>query len=81
MKTVKVSDLRLGDVVQCFDAPWGTGIVKKIGEDGATIFRPYGTTADFAYSGGVLCYVGTEEYTVSRNSEIVLYERKELASN
>lgn len=35
--------------------------VCKVNEDGTVdLFRPYTHTADFSYTGGVICYVGIE---------------------
>jgi hypothetical protein len=42
--------------------PWSTAIVKQIGDGEATFFCPYGTTAGFTHSGGVICYVGIDEF-------------------
>ena len=53
---------RLGDTVSCgWVDGWDTAIVSRLNEDGTIdLFRPYGTTADFSYTGGVMCYVGIE---------------------
>ena len=58
-----LTDLHLGDCVQAFDGPYGTAIVKKIDNDIVTFFRPYGAHEHFSYSGGVICYVGIEEFS------------------
>lgn len=78
---IKAKDLRLADVVD--DSPFiggfHTAIVSKIKEETVRLFRPYGVTADFSYSGGVICYVGIEEYEIPRdNSEIEVFLRKDL---
>ena len=40
----------------------GVVTVKQIKDNVITFFRPYTHTADFSYTGGVICYVGTEEW-------------------
>ena len=77
---VKTCDLRLADVVKVFDGPWSTGIVTHIDGNMVTMFRPYGTTADFSYSGGVIPYIGTETIKVPVDSSrmFLVMERKEL---
>lgn len=42
--------------------PFNTAIVAKITDTDVHFYRPYGTTSDFSYTGGVLCYVGIEEF-------------------
>lgn len=59
--------LRLGDIVRLSDSPYGFATVKKVGDFEITFFRPYVTTADFSYSGGVMCYIGIEEFKASVN--------------
>lgn len=63
---VFVRDLRLRDVVRFtgLDA-FGDGVVRQITDDTVTIFRPYATTADFSYTGGVIPYIGIEEVKLS----------------
>lgn len=78
--SIKASELQLGDVVSLFpNSPFSTAIVKQIKDGYATLFRPYGTTADFSYTGGVITYIGIEEYEVVMDDRtITLYERKVL---
>lgn len=57
-------DLQLGDVVELFESePYAHATVKKLSSNTATFFRPYVHTADFSYTGGVICYIGIEELT------------------
>ena len=81
MILLKINELKLGDTVELFDGPWGYGIVNKIENDIIHIFRPYGTCADFSYTGGVIPYVGFEdvEYSLS-NPHLMckVHERREL---
>ena len=62
-KTVTAKELRLGDVVQLFDGPYGTAHVRNITDTLVTFYRPYGTCTDFSCTAGVICYVGIEEYS------------------
>lgn len=57
---ILINDLRLGDVVQLFDQDYGTAMVTKVTPSEVTMFRPYATTADFEYTGGVIPYMGFE---------------------
>lgn len=78
---VRASDLRLADTIKLDNViPWGYCIVRQIKDDEVTLFRPYGTTADFSYTGGVIPYVGIDEFKVPLNSdrEYLVVERKEL---
>jgi len=74
--------LRLGDRVRIGsqDDPFNTAIVKKVTETEALLYRPYGHSEDFSYSGGVICYVGIEEITIPRNGNLwpVLQEGQPL---
>ena len=72
-REIRTDELQLGDMVTQNPyqrgAPWSTCIVKQISDDEVTLFRPYGTTADFSYTGGVICYVGIEEFFSSTTYE------------
>lgn len=54
----------LGDVVEldCSSGhTYNHCTVSKVHADGTVnLFRPYTHTADFSYTGGVICYVGIE---------------------
>ena len=82
MIKIKSKELQLGDVISPVDNnyPFSTSIVEQIKDGLITIFRPYGTTADFSCTAGVICYTGIEEYRVSQDSdsEWLLWERKSL---
>lgn len=77
---LKTTELKLGDVVQVFDGAYGTATVKQIRDGMITFFRPYTQTADFSYTGGVICYIGFEEFTRfhSDDQEWIVYHRVEL---
>jgi hypothetical protein len=77
MQTKLWKDLELGDIVQILDGPFGTAIVKAKQGLKVTFFRPYGVTADFTYTGGVICYTGVEEWTEEHQENVeVLFWRE-----
>lgn len=80
-RTIKANALQLGDTVRrkgC-EMPFGTATVKQIKDGHAHLFRPYVHTNDFSYTGGVICYIGTETYPVPlNNEEWILLDRKIL---
>jgi hypothetical protein len=73
----KVDELRAGDIVQLFEGPWGTGIVKTKDDDSVTFFRPYGTASEFTFTGGVICFTGTEVFSrpLPSTQTIYVYQR------
>jgi len=77
---VSNAELQLADQVS---RPGTLGIVavKQIQDGIVTFFRPYTHTADFSYTGGVLCYVGIEEWKEETNRTLqqwTLVSRKRL---
>lgn len=65
-------ELQLADVVRMDgqNGPFMDFIVKKINNDSVDLWRPYGTTTDFSYTGGVICYIGTEDMNVRLDSSL-----------
>lgn len=61
-KELPGNELRIGDVVQLFDGPFSTAIVKNVTEFEVEFFRPYGVHSDVAYTNGVITYTGTETF-------------------
>lgn len=64
---MKAKDLKLGDRVRSKISvmrAFNDMVVKQIKDNEITFFRPYVHTADFSYTGGVICYVGIEEYNI-----------------
>lgn len=63
---VKYADLRLGDIVDLRHSAYSTATVKQIRKYEeylyVTFFRPYVHTSDFSYTGGVITYIGIEEF-------------------
>lgn len=79
------TELRLADTVQLSGMEgYQTATVKQIETvDGilyVTFFRPYVSTADFSYTGGVICLIGVEEFraTPSKTELFTVLARKVL---
>ena len=76
---LKVAELKLRDVValRVDGAPFNSSVVTQITEDVVKLFRPYATTSDFSYTGGVIPYVGIEQWEIWKDSqtEFELLER------
>ena len=73
--------LELGDVVQVFDGAYGDATVKKILDKDLILFRPYVSTADFHYEGGVICYIGIEEFSVPKSGWYRLVQKAPAKEN
>lgn len=72
-----ISDLVVGDTVvldTMIDSPYGACTVKQIRDGWVTFFRPYVHTDDFIYTGGVICYVGIEEWKAPRDHGGLYYK-------
>jgi hypothetical protein len=69
MKPVEVTaaELNLGDVIRVTDV-FGDAVVRKITITDIYVFRPYATTSDFSYVGGVIPYIGIEEFSIPRST-------------
>lgn len=77
MKKVKVSELKLGDIIRLFDGPYSDATVVNLYADGVKVIRPFIHTSDFTVSGpSVLHYIGTETVTLYYTSlaEVTLIE-------
>jgi hypothetical protein len=62
-RMMKVNELKLGDVVELFEGPFGTAIVSEVAPDnGVRFYRPYGHHNDVAFGTRVSCYVGIEDF-------------------
>ena len=75
MEKVKPRDMRLGDVIQSYDGPFGTSIVSKIADSMVTLQRPNGRADDYSYGGNegngnqVTVLTGVETYSLWLDSE------------
>ena len=73
---VNTSELQLGDRIMRLldsgdpDLEGGVTTVKQIADGKVSLFRPYTHTADFSSTGGVICYVGIEEYNVELDRDL-----------
>lgn len=76
----QIKDLKLADRVRLGNFPFADAIVKQIKDGKVILFRPYATTADFSYTGGVIPYIGIEEviYYQGDDGEVEVLDRKEL---
>lgn len=73
---VKASELSLGDVVRFWDNDgYGDATVKQVKDGEVVFFRPYVQTADFSYTGGVICYLGFEEFSRFPNDTVELVRK------
>ncbi len=80
-KYLAAKDLKLGDIIKCSysDIPFDTGIIKKEDINSWVVFRPYGVSEDFTYTGGVICYTGLEEFRINKDDHgFLVYSRKDL---
>lgn len=78
---IKQRDLKLADVVELGGVNgYGTATIERIADGMVHLFRPYTMTADFSCSGGVICYIGVEHFSVFQDSDrtFKLVGRKEL---
>lgn len=76
-------NLRPGDVVVVAwgpQQPYSHCTVKQLVFDGdvalksVKLFRPYAHTTDFTTTGGVICYVGVEEFDVWPSAEVLVLQ-------
>jgi len=81
MAKLTAKELKLADTVRltCVGG-YNTATVKNVTAEHVTLFRPYVETADFSYTGGVICYIGIEEFSIPRNDsfEYEVIDRKPL---
>lgn len=61
-ETIKLSDLSLGDTVRLGAEGFMDAVVRQIKDGKVRLFRPYVATADFVYTGGVIPYIGIEDF-------------------
>lgn len=64
---IAASELKLGDRVRLNEASYADATVKQIDENVVHLIRPYIHHEDFSYTGGVICYIGTEDVVISRS--------------
>ena len=71
---IKAADLRMGDVIiphpMSLAESYVQSTVTQITETGVQLFRIYVSTSDFTCTGGVIPYIGFEQYTISLDNEV-----------
>lgn len=78
---LRLNDLKLADVVEVFEGPFGTAVVTQITDDEVIFHRPYAVTGDFSYTGGVPYSVGNEVCKYIRGDSrhtFKVWQRKDL---
>jgi hypothetical protein len=72
MKTVKVTDLVLGDTIKLWDGDYGCATVYRITDVGVHVWRPYIRTSEFSYGGAadrrVVPHIGIEDFPLDRGN-------------
>lgn len=71
------ANLELGDEAK-LEGNWNsyaTFTVVKIEENAIHVVRPYIHTSDFSYTGGVIPYVGMENFTLSPDTKVDLLRK------
>ena len=73
---VPVASLGLGDVIQLDLEDYSFATVRKINPDGSVqVVRPYIHCADFSYTGGVMTYIGQEDFALLPNGNATLIKK------
>jgi hypothetical protein len=79
---LKANELKLADTIRLsanYEYPFDHATVIKIEEKEITVIRPYIQTADFSYTGGVIPYIGFEQFKIPNdNFPYLVLNRKEL---
>jgi hypothetical protein len=81
---VKAGNLQLGDTVRLAEhGEFMDAVVQSISPEGAGVFRPYATTANFSYGkhgGGtqVIPYIGIEQFVIPSGCDVILLRRGDI---
>ena len=75
--TIEAKNLQLRDVIQSFSSPYSCCTVVKIDTENKMVHlvRPFIKCENFSYTGGVMHYIGVENYVIWFNTEVTLLER------
>lgn len=80
-ETVKVSELQIGDIVRLGtnDNGYADATVYNIKDGNVHVFRPYVHVSDFITTGGVITYMGHEDFSipVSSSGTVILLSRQD----
>ena len=69
-ESVKADELKLGDIVRLENlGAFHDCIVTNIANGLVHLRRPYMINADFTYTGGVLTYIGTEDFCIAQSDQ------------
>ena len=77
---VEHRELQLGDRVRLFEGAFNDATVINVTETVVTVFRPYVHTSNFSTTGGLIPYLGFEEFDLYRDSDktvTLLYRPKD----
>ena len=75
MKNVTANELQLMDIIRPFNGVYCTATVIKIEEERIKVIRPYIHTSRVETLGGVIPYIGWEEYFISKTDMVELVEK------
>lgn len=85
MQQLLTTELRLGDVISVSVArsEFDDCIVTRITDTEIHLFRVYATCSDFSYTGGVIPYIGVEQFTIPRREPgwdhfVIVHSRKDI---
>lgn len=70
MLQIPRNELKLGDVIRCFDGAYGTGTVTMVTGTEVIVTRPYLHVGDVEYTGGLLTYTGLETIRYPRDAKV-----------
>lgn len=75
MKTIKGNKLKLADVIRLDADKFADAIVCQITDTEVILRRPYMQAEDFSYTGGVITYIGLEEFKADKQRTFKLVYR------
>jgi len=82
MKRIKISDLKLRDVVSLSDdiTDYMTATVFQIKDDVVYLWRPYVSTSDFSTTSGVIPFIGIEtvQLWTGEKRTVIILDRKDV---
>ena len=80
-KKFRISELKLGDVLEMFDGPYSTATVIQATDESVKVFRAYIHVNETEYTQGLIPYFGHEEVTFFRTCSCTfrVYKRVDIA--
>ena len=72
-EVVKASELQIGDIIRLssIDNGYADCTVYNLENGSAHLIRPYIHTADFLHTGGVITYIGQEDFSIPLNDTMI----------